>query len=68
MLMTSKSASVSAAAMNVRSKITSAISSFVPGFYSTLNDDDTFSSTSSSAAINTLALSTSGDQLLMAVS
>ena len=53
----SESISVAAAAMSVRARRTSATSSFVPGFYRTLKGDV------NALSSNTLALSSTGDQL-----
>ena len=50
-------------AMSIRSRRTTATSSFVPGFYRTLNSDVKALSSTSAIQSNTLALSTSGDQL-----
>ena len=61
--MASKSICVAAAAMSVRSRRTSATSSFVPGFYRTLNGDVDASSSTSTIQPNTLELSSTGDLL-----
>ena len=61
--MASESISVAPAAMSVRSRRTSAMSSFVPGFYRTLNGDVDASRSTSAIQPNTLALCSTGDQL-----